>query len=496
VVHLVAEIVENATTFSPEDTQVYVSGQPLSSGGVLLDITDNGVGISDQEMSHANWRLDNPPVVDVAVSRRMGLFVVGRLAARHGVRVRLRHAQAGGLTALIWLPDTVAAPEVAPPLGRLRKFEAEDYGHTPSLSAPTAAPPHGAQGAQGSAAVSQATAAARIPRFSPTTPAGPAASAPPSFTPGANAGPPGAPGSPGVPSAPGMPSAPAMPSAPGMPSAPAAASTPSPPAPASAPGEQDQGAPAEGGTPAGNNWEPAGNGWDLGGRGADQDGPSTQALPVRNGDGAAVTPSNGSVAEPQAPSGPSRLPSYTGTGQPGSQGPQFPLGSQNVHGSDGPSIGDAADPASVTNGVTVDGPGLGDADDDQVTVPPAGPQQRLPIFDSLESDWFRRSGKPLATTQRAQSGQGSWTSPADEGWRAAEVVASPAAGETTQAGLPRRVPRANLVPGSVGNGSGQGSTEAEAEAPVRSPDAVRSRMASFQRGVREGRAAAPQIEEP
>ena len=140
-VHLVAEIVENATTFSPEDTQVYVSGQPLSSGGVLLDITDNGVGISDQEMSHANWRLDNPPVVDVAVSRRMGLFVVGRLAARHGVRVRLRHAQAGGLTALIWLPDTVAAPEVAPPLGRLRRFEADDYGPAASLSAPTATPP-------------------------------------------------------------------------------------------------------------------------------------------------------------------------------------------------------------------------------------------------------------------------------------------------------------------------------------------------------------------
>ena len=154
VVHLVAEIVENATTFSPEDTQVYVSGQPLSSGGVLLDITDNGVGISDQEMSHANWRLDNPPVVDVAVSRRMGLFVVGRLAARHGVRVRLRHAQAGGLTALIWLPDTVAAPEVAPPLGRLRRFEADDYGPAPSLSAPTQT-------------ASQATAAARIPRFTP-----------------------------------------------------------------------------------------------------------------------------------------------------------------------------------------------------------------------------------------------------------------------------------------------------------------------------------------
>ena len=116
---------------------MYVTGQPLTSGGVLLDITDNGVGISEQEMAHANWRLDNPPVVDVAVSRRMGLFVVGRLAARHGVRVRLRHAQSGGLTALIWLPESVAAPESAQPLGRLRKFEADDFGPAPSLSAPT-----------------------------------------------------------------------------------------------------------------------------------------------------------------------------------------------------------------------------------------------------------------------------------------------------------------------------------------------------------------------
>src|SRR5438067_1663084 len=88
-------------------------------------------------MSHANWRLDNPPVVDVAVSRRMGLFVVGRLAARHGVRVRLRHAQSGGLTALIWLPESVAAPEAAAPIGRLRKFESDDFGPAPSLSAPT-----------------------------------------------------------------------------------------------------------------------------------------------------------------------------------------------------------------------------------------------------------------------------------------------------------------------------------------------------------------------
>ena len=203
------------------------------------------------------------------------------------------------------------------------------------------------------------------------------------------------------------------------------------------------------------------------------------------------------------------MPAFT---ELGSQAPQFPIGSQNIHGSDGLSVADAA------NGAAAGGPGHGDTADGsgQVTVPPAGQEQRLPIFDSLESDWFRRSGKTLSATQRtqgapaaqaaaqaaqgAQAAESSWTSPADEGWRAAQAVATPAAGETTQAGLPRRVPRANLVPGSVGGGNGgqgsAGSPETEAEAPVRSPDAARSRMASFQRGVREGRAAAPQIEEP
>jgi signal transduction histidine kinase len=486
VVHLVAEIVENATTFSPEDTQVYVSGQPLSSGGVLLDITDNGVGISDQEMSHANWRLDNPPVVDVAVSRRMGLFVVGRLAARHGVRVRLRHAQAGGLTALIWLPDTVAAPEVAPPLGRLRRFEADDYGPAPSLSAPTQTAASGP--------ASQAAAAARIPRFSPVTPTAPAS---PSFSPPRTQVPPGAQG----------PAGPAE-----------------PPKPSKEPAESQP-------APAGNNWEAASKGWDLGNGRNEPDPRTTPALPVRNSNGSA--PANGGApgdgadsratsskppaqAGPALSGGPSRMPSFTGLS------PQPGIG-QKVHGSDGPSASDAVGglpaesskpPVGGSGGKKTDGPDSG-----QVTIPPAAAHdQRLPIFDSLESDWFRRSGKtltttPTTTTPQPQGPQGgsaagaaattgaqpaaaqpSWTSPADEGWRAAQVVASPAAGEMTTAGLPRRVPRANLVPGSVTNGGG-GQEPETGGAPARSADAARSRMASFQRGVREGRAAAPQIEE-
>src|SRR5450755_3497158 len=111
VVHLLAELAENATSFSSAETPVTVSGHLLSSGGVLLDITDQGVGMGAEEMAHANWRLDNPPVVDVAVSRRMGLFVVARLAARHGIRVRLRPAASGGLTALVWLPDEAVTHE-------------------------------------------------------------------------------------------------------------------------------------------------------------------------------------------------------------------------------------------------------------------------------------------------------------------------------------------------------------------------------------------------
>ncbi|HYZ56544.1 MAG TPA: nitrate- and nitrite sensing domain-containing protein [Streptosporangiaceae bacterium] len=407
VVHLVAELLENATTFSPEDAQVYVSGQPLTSGGVLIDITDSGVGISDQEMAQMNWRLDNPPVVDVAVSRRMGLFVVGRLAARHGVRIRLRHAPSGGLTALVWLPDTVAAQE-GPPLGRLRRFEVEDYGAGPSLSAPPvsgsggALPSRPGLAAAGEAAA-RAAAAARLPRFSPpsSTPPNPVAGNGSQWVAGNG------------------------------------------PQPAS-------GSPANGaGRPAGPGNVP-GQGVPLG-PAAMTDAPGTDAWGESAAPGAGVRGGNaGGPPDPQA--------------APGSAVPQGPPNAS------------------------------ADSPDGNVRVPvPAdnGHEQRLPIFDSLESDWFRRGGTTHTATQdQARPRRESWSSPADDGWRAAQTVASPAAGGMTAAGLPRRVPRANLVPGSAGDPemSGGGLT--------RSPEEVRNRLAGFQRGVREARAAAPKTEEP
>ena len=107
VVHLIAELVENATIFSPKDTQVQLTMQELTSGGVLIEIIDKGIGVSEARLADMNFRLDNPPTIDVSVSRHMGLFAVARLAERHRVRVRLRPATPQGLSALVWLPDSV-----------------------------------------------------------------------------------------------------------------------------------------------------------------------------------------------------------------------------------------------------------------------------------------------------------------------------------------------------------------------------------------------------
>ncbi|WP_031518916.1 nitrate- and nitrite sensing domain-containing protein [Streptomyces sp. NRRL F-5123] len=107
LVHLLAELLENATSFSSPQTKVRVTGHALPDGRVLIEIHDTGIGLSPEDLADINERLANPPTVDVSVSRRMGLFVVGRLSLRHGIRIQLRPSDSGGTTALVMLPVDV-----------------------------------------------------------------------------------------------------------------------------------------------------------------------------------------------------------------------------------------------------------------------------------------------------------------------------------------------------------------------------------------------------
>jgi signal transduction histidine kinase len=106
VVHLLAELIENATAFSQPDTKVTVAGEPTADGYVI-EIEDAGIGLTDEKLDAANERLGRPAAIDPGLSRRLGLYVVARLAARHGIQVQLRHSWCGGITALVKLPQSL-----------------------------------------------------------------------------------------------------------------------------------------------------------------------------------------------------------------------------------------------------------------------------------------------------------------------------------------------------------------------------------------------------
>jgi signal transduction histidine kinase len=106
VIHLLAELVENATSFSPPHTPVHISGHEVSNGCVV-EIEDRGLGMTEEEFTSINHRLANPPPFDLSTSERLGLFVVGRLAERHKIRVRLRPSPYGGTLAIVLLPSAL-----------------------------------------------------------------------------------------------------------------------------------------------------------------------------------------------------------------------------------------------------------------------------------------------------------------------------------------------------------------------------------------------------
>ncbi|GAA0368386.1 hypothetical protein GCM10009530_17970 [Microbispora corallina] len=493
VVHLLAELVENAIAFSPRNTKVVVSSSPVEGGAVMLGVTDAGIGMSPEEMAEINRRLAEPPTIDVSVSRRMGLFVVGRLALRHGIRVQLRRGDVAGVIAMVLFPAQLV-----------------------SSADQAVAGAGGLGGAQttGNLAVRQAFAdPGPGAGFEPWSggPRVPGANGLPSrraplengASPGFGTGPlaPEAPQAPAFGTGPLAPEAPAFGTGPITPEAPAAPAFGTGPLPS-----EVTPAPAFGTGPLP---RPGGNGPAAGlGNGAGEPGRG------------AFAPFSAPPREaPPPPREPLGFPSFAETADP-SRSPSaftehsgaFPVG----------------DPGSVTGPL----PKVEDS-------PLEHGDEYLPIFASVESAWFRR---PTSDANGAGAGAGTdtgafavprasaagpgngipgpggnaaapapgmpsrhgadpdpattgpvvlppdsgWRSRADSGYQAAASARDPLLGGVTSAGLPKRTPKANLVPGSIG----ADAPAASAPRPPISADAVRSRLSSFQQGVRRGRAQA------
>jgi signal transduction histidine kinase len=139
VIHLVAELVENATVFSPPNTRIEVRADRAGTG-LVAEIEDRGLGLSKEELADINTRLANPPEFDLAHSEQLGLFIVSRLAARHAIKVSLRQSVYGGTAAILVLPFGVIVreEEVGQPAGQ------DDW--PADGQAPGVIPPPGASG--------------------------------------------------------------------------------------------------------------------------------------------------------------------------------------------------------------------------------------------------------------------------------------------------------------------------------------------------------------
>jgi signal transduction histidine kinase len=108
MIHLLAELIENATMFSPSGTRVEVRAERVANG-FAIEIDDRGLGIEPAQLDELNQQLADPPDFDLANADRLGLFVGAKLASRHGVRVALRPSPYGGTTAIVLMPNSIVS---------------------------------------------------------------------------------------------------------------------------------------------------------------------------------------------------------------------------------------------------------------------------------------------------------------------------------------------------------------------------------------------------
>jgi signal transduction histidine kinase len=144
VVHLLAELIENAASFSPPNTVVRVQGE-LVGQGFAVEIEDRGLGIADERLQEINRDLAGLPAFDLAATDRLGLFITGRLAHRHGIKVTLRASAWGGTSAIVIIPTgLVVADEgqIPPSNGHAGNGHATGNGHAGNGPAGNGHDPH------------------------------------------------------------------------------------------------------------------------------------------------------------------------------------------------------------------------------------------------------------------------------------------------------------------------------------------------------------------
>jgi signal transduction histidine kinase len=506
LVHLLAELLDNATQFSPPDSHVMVSSDLGRDGAVAIEVADRGVGMTDAELAEANQRLASPAAVDASVSRRMGLFVVGRLAGRHGIAVQLRRGDAGvGIWATVVMPSQLVRVAVEPdePPATVISEGAATNGSVPGGTAGLLASRNGVPAPRQQAEL-RADAADGHDRGGDETeltgaqaggdeahdgqPDGQEIDAEQADVEQADAGQVDADDGPSE----GQPIATGVLGRSGLPQRNGSRTTPPvlPPAP--------PGPPA---TPPVENPEQIPGG----GSSADLFRPARPSVTETAGPGQRVTlqhstPIFDDVASAwfkehegvpvgwTAPAG--RVPAGATREAPARQAPSpnAPLpDAPSAEGAQADATATGAPRTSVAGSATIGSVAsvtVGSAASATVGSPliRRQPGRTLAEGDPSKAGKLRPSAPPAPASGVAPSaGSADWGA-GDAGWRAAEALAMPVSAETTAIGLPRRQPRALLVPGAAG---GTGS----ASAPVRSAESIRGRLASYQRGIREGRQA-------
>ncbi|SBT51412.1 sensor histidine kinase [Micromonospora narathiwatensis] len=441
VVRLVAELLDNATRFSPPNTTVVADGRRIRDY-VLIQVEDRGLGLSDEQLDSLNRRLAAPPTVDVAAFRLMGLAVVSRLASRYGIRVELRRNVEGGTVAQVTLPNSaVVLPANRGQASLPRPRQPLAVEQAPASQLGSAADPLAGASRGGTATLTDQWRAATPP---PARWQAEARDTGPAVQMGGATG--------------------ALPSVP----------TPAPAAPAPS-------APV------------SGTGWSAGGPTVSY--PALDPLPRRSPGTEATAPAPAAVTPQAYPVAPTYQPvSAAPPAAPVVARPEQPAEAPifremeavwfRSHGNDEttiftrPQFDDEPAPAAARPVAAASPPPplptrTPGAQASGLTTPPPYTPPAVPPAAAVP---------PSPPPSAAASDTSAWRTAADEGWSRASQAAEPSNGGTTRSGLPKRVPQAQLVPGGVEPKGGRSRAR-------RTPDEVRGLLSAYHRGVQRGRTA-------